>query len=158
MSKTPMMVAAFAALVLAATACGNDNEPAANPNDGGTRTIEITALDELRFDPASIEVEVGEAIRFVVTNDGATLHDFFVGDEAEQMEHEEQMQGGMGHDEMEGTGGGMDDHGEMGEALSLESGETRETTHTFDEPGTFLYGCHQPGHYDGGMVGTITVS
>jgi uncharacterized cupredoxin-like copper-binding protein len=29
---------------------------------------------------------------------------------------------------------------------------------TFDEPGNVLFACHQPGHYDGGMVGTITMS
>ena len=159
MSKKPMMVAALAVLVLTATACGSESGSDAGTSDGdGARTIEITALDELRFDPESIEVGVGETIRFVVTNDGATLHDFFVGDEAAQMEHEDQMQGGMAHDEMAEMDEGTDGHGETGEALSLGSGETRETTHVFDEPGTFLYGCHQPGHYDGGMVGTITVA
>ncbi|HSJ43832.1 MAG TPA: hypothetical protein VK923_04015, partial [Euzebyales bacterium] len=29
---------------------------------------------------------------------------------------------------------------------------------TFVEPGDVLYGCHQPGHYDAGMVGVIEVT
>lgn len=156
MTRKRMTVVAIGALALVGTACGGGDEPAASPEESGVRTIEITAHDALSFDPASVEVEAGETIRFVVTNGGATLHDFFVGDEATQMDHEAQMQAGMGHDEMEGMG--EDGHGEAGEALSLEPGETREVVHTFDEAGTFLYGCHQPGHYDGGMVGTITVA
>lgn len=27
----------------------------------------------------------------------------------------------------------------------------------FGEAGTFSYACHVPGHYEAGMVGTITV-
>jgi uncharacterized cupredoxin-like copper-binding protein len=34
---------------------------------------------------------------------------------------------------------------------------TVETTITFDEPGTFDYICHLPGHEAYGMVGTLTV-
>lgn len=36
--------------------------------------------------------------------------------------------------------------------------ETGELTVTFDEPGTVLFAWHQPGHHDGGMIGTVTVS
>lgn len=142
--KTRSMVAVVL-LTLAVAACGSggDGEEGA---EGGARTIEVTALDELRFDPASVEVSAGETVRFVVTNDGSTVHDFYVGTEEEQMAHEAEM-GGMDHDA---------DPTE--DAMTLDAGETDELTVTFDEPGTLLYGCHQPGHYDGGMVGTITVT
>lgn len=155
MSKVPIMIALAALLALAA-ACGGDDEPAASPEGGGVRTIEISALDELRFEPADIEVAVGETIRFVVTNDGAIPHDFLIGDEASQMQHEEEMQAGMGHEEMEGEMEG--EHMGFPEAFVLDPGASEEIEVTFDEAGTFLYGCHQPGHYDAGMVGTITVA
>jgi uncharacterized cupredoxin-like copper-binding protein len=64
------------------------------------------------------------------------------------------------HEEASETG---EEHGEMhvqGQlaALELEPGETEETFVTFDEAGEILFACHEPGHYDGGMVGTVTVA
>ena len=147
------LVAASALLVLSFAACGDGDEaPAAEsqPPADGIRTIEIIALDELSFDPGMIEVEAGETVRFVVTNAGSAVHDFYVGTEVEQMAHEA---------EMGDSGMGMDHEADPeAEALTLAAGETDELTVTFDEPGTVLFACHQPGHYDGGMVGTVTVS
>jgi uncharacterized cupredoxin-like copper-binding protein len=55
--------------------------------------------------------------------------------------------------------GGMEGHNmEDGDALLLEPGDTGELTHTFDEAGEILIGCHLPGHYEAGMKSTITVS
>ena len=54
----------------------------------------------------------------------------------------------------EAHGGG---HGDT-DGITVEPGERGETTHTFgDEAGEVLIGCHQPGHYEGGMVATIDV-
>lgn len=111
------------------------------------RTIEIVAGDELRFSPDAVTVTAGETITFHVTNEGNLPHDFTLGDEAAQAEHEEEMaemEGEMVHDDAN--------------TLFLASGETKELTWHFTEPGTVLYGCHEPGHYDAGMVGEITVS
>lgn len=141
--RKPILLTAVSLTVVLA-ACASAAE-GADPVDG-VRTIEVSALDELRFDPETIEVAAGETIRFVVTNPGSTLHDFYIGTEEEQSAHAAEM-GGMDHDA-----------DPEAEALTLEAGETDELTVTFDEPGTVLFGCHQPGHYDGGMVGTITVS
>jgi len=151
MSRKTSLVAAFGALVLLLAACGGAGEDAA-PDDqvpaGGIRTIEVVALDDLSFDPGAIEVEAGEEVRFVVTNAGAAVHDFYVGTEDEQTAHEAEMgDAGMDH--------GADP---AADALTLEAGETDELTVVFDEPGTVLFACHQPGHYDAGMVGTITVT
>lgn len=108
------------------------------------RTIEVEALDSLAFDPAAIEVDRGETVSFVVTNTGNARHEFTLGDEEYQMEHGEEMQ-------MDG----MD--GDAPHSVVLEPGETKELTWTFTEPGEVLYGCHEPGHYEGGMVGKISV-
>lgn len=113
------------------------------------RIIEVDANDDLTFEPADIEVAAGETITFIVTNTGAIPHDFTIGDEATQDAHEEEM-------------AEMIESGEMGEhsdpnAVVLEAGETKELTWTFTETRTVLIGCHQPGHYAGGMKGTVKV-
>ena len=75
----------------------------------------------------------------------------------------------MGHedggaDSTATTDGDMGDMGhksgasEPSESVLVAPGESAEITYTFDETGDVLLGCHQPGHYDGGMVATITVS
>lgn len=112
------------------------------------RVIEMTARDDFSFDPAQITVTAGETITFRVTNVGNLPHDFTLGDEATQEEHEEEMaemaeNGEMAHDEPN--------------VLSLPPGETAELTWHFTEPGTVLIGCHEVGHYAAGMIATITV-
>jgi uncharacterized cupredoxin-like copper-binding protein len=92
--------------------------------------IEVTLTDALRIEPAMMSVPAGVPVTFVVTNTGAIDHEFYLGDEAAQAEHEQEMMamGGMGHDEPEG--------------IAVDPGETKELTHTFAEPGEMLAGCH----------------
>jgi len=133
------------ALALTAAACGNGADVGSGTKDN-PRTIEVEALNDLSYDPTSIEVGTGETVRFVVTNTGDTKHEFVVGDQEMQGMAEEQAMGGM------------HDHAETMASLMLNPGETAETVVTFDQPGELLYACHIEGHYDGGMVGTITVT
>lgn len=100
--------------------------------------------DELRFEPEAFTIASGETVRFEVTNDGESDHEFLIGDEAAQAEFEEAMQAGMQH--------------ETDAGVSLDAGQTESFEYTFDEAGDLLAGCHEPGHYDGGMVATITVN
>ena len=109
------------------------------------RTIEIVASDDLTFDPADVTVSPGEVITFQVVNDGQIPHDFTLGDEATQEEHEEEMS------EMEDM-----DH-EDPNTIDMAAGETMELTWRFGDSGTVIFGCHEPGHYAGGMRGQITV-
>lgn len=96
------------------------------------------------MEPATFTVPAGVPVTFVVTNSGAIEHEFYLGDEAAQAEHEQEMQtGGMMHDDPNG--------------ISVAAGETMELTHTF-EAGETLAGCHVAGHYAGGMKATITVT
>ena len=107
------------------------------------RTIEVRTTDELRFEPAEISASVGETVRFEVSNDGQTVHEFLIGDEAAQDEFAAEMAEGMDH--------------ETDAGVSVEPGETETFEYTFDEPGELLAGCHEPGHYEGGMVASISV-
>lgn len=107
--------------------------------------IEVNLTDSLRMEPASISVPAGVPVTFVVTNAGAIQHEFYLGDEDSQAEHEMEMtsMGGMTHDEPEGIG--------------LQPGETKELTYTFVELGMTIAGCHVTGHYGAGMKAQITV-
>jgi uncharacterized cupredoxin-like copper-binding protein len=109
--------------------------------------VEVKLLDALRIELASTTVPAGVPVTFVVTNTGTVLHEFVLGDEAEQAAHDEEMaeQGGMSMPEDE----------EM--AIGVEPGKTKELTVTFEKPGTTLAGCHVVGHYAGGMKATITI-
>lgn len=109
------------------------------------RVIEITTTDSLVFDPSDITVAPGETVTFRLINKGNLVHDFTLGDQATQDEHEAEMaeMGGMAHEEPN--------------VATIPAGETTELTWRFGEAGTVLVGCHQPGHYAAGMTGQITV-
>lgn len=111
------------------------------------RTVQVRGTDELAFDPATVEVRAGEVITFEVTNVGKIPHDFTLGDEHTQQEHERQM-AEMGSEMA---------HVEPN-AMTLGPGETGSITWRFHDAGEVLYGCHQPGHYDAGMVGSVDVT
>jgi uncharacterized cupredoxin-like copper-binding protein len=136
------LVTLTAVLAMMGVACGGESpeEPADAP-----RTIEIEALDDLRFEPASVSVAAGETIRFVVHNRGELAHEFVLGDEDVQDAHETASDA-----EHEHVGGLI--------VLELEPGETEETTQAFDDAGELIYGCHEPGHYSGGMRGTLSIT
>ena len=110
------------------------------------RTFHIVANDQLKFDPDSVDVKVGETITFEIENTGSVDHEFVLGSSDYQAEHEEEMQSGgmeMGHEPNE---------------LEVAAGETATLTWRFTEAGTTEFGCHEPGHFPAGMLGTITVS
>jgi uncharacterized cupredoxin-like copper-binding protein len=146
MRRGSVVLAAGAALVL--VACGGGGAET-QQGTGEERVVRIEALDSLAFEPDQISVAAGETVRFVVTNPGVSLHEFVLGPEFVQAAHEEMSEMGGEH------GGHVE--GQLA-AVELPSGATEEVVVTFEEAGEVLFGCHEPGHYDGGMVGTVTVS
>ena len=109
------------------------------------RTVEILANDDFSFEPAELSVAPGETVTLRVVNRGSLAHDFTMGDQATQDEHEAEMaeMEDMAHDEPN--------------VMTIPAGETIELTWGFPESETVLIGCHQPGHYDAGMKGEITI-
>jgi uncharacterized cupredoxin-like copper-binding protein len=140
---------AGSALVLLA-ACG-DTDDGGSSGKAATRTIEVDMVD-IAFEPDRLEVEQGETVRFVFINRGEVPHDAFIGDEAAQADHEQEMRDAAKDEH----GGGHEDEDE--DAVTVEPGDTAELTYTFDEPGTLEIGCHQVGHYDDGMKTTVEVA
>lgn len=113
--------------------------------DKVSRTINVTALDTMRYDQKNIQAKPGETIRFVVTNTGKIKHEFAIGTQEEQLEHAAMMASmpDMMHEE--------------GNVVSLEPGETRELIWQFGKAGAVEMACHLPGHYEAGMKANVTV-
>ena len=127
-------------------ACGSSDESPRSSASGDERVVEVEMRD-IAFAPTAIDVRAGEKVRFVFKNTGRIVHDAFIGDPAAQDEHEKEMRGAHGGD-----------HGKGSNAVSIEPGKKRTLTYTFDQPGSILLGCHQPGHYTGGMKATINIA
>lgn len=151
MRLAPLALIPVVALVLAACSSSGgagtaSPQPAsAAPSSASSTRIEVTLTDALKIEPATFTVPAGVPVTFVVTNAGTADHEFYIGDEEAQAEHEQEMteMGGMSHDDPDG--------------IAVEPGDTQELTYTFAEPGETLAGCHVVGHYGAGMKATITV-
>jgi uncharacterized cupredoxin-like copper-binding protein len=149
-------LAPLAAIAVVAAACsGGGQSPApaspapvasAQASAAATR-IEVTLTDGLKIEPAAMTVPAGQPVTFVVTNSGTILHEFVLGDEAEQTAHEEEM----------AAAGGMSMPEDEVMAIGVEPGKTKELTVTFDQPGSILAGCHVIGHYAAGMRADVTI-
>jgi uncharacterized cupredoxin-like copper-binding protein len=107
--------------------------------------VVVDMNDAMRFTPSQITVKRGETIRFAVTNSGRLKHEMVLGTAKELREHAELMKK---FPEME--------HDEPNE-LGLEPGKSGELIWQFTNAGTFDFACLQPGHFDAGMHGKISV-
>jgi uncharacterized cupredoxin-like copper-binding protein len=113
--------------------------PTATPNDGA-QAVEVTLLDSMAIKPKNITVDAGTPVRFVITNDGALEHDFFIGSDREQKQRES-GQGEPGPDRY----------------VAVPPGATVTLLTTFPSAGKTIVGCVVPGHYSAGMKATITI-
>jgi uncharacterized cupredoxin-like copper-binding protein len=139
--RSLLLVTVLLALVLAACSGGLGD------SSGEVRSVAVSMTDDMGYDPTEFDFFAGETVRFEVTNGGAVRHEFFVGDVAAHHEHAAEMaetgESAMGHDEANG--------------VSVEPGQTETLEMTFAEAGELLAGCHEPGHYEAGMVADITI-
>jgi uncharacterized cupredoxin-like copper-binding protein len=109
------------------------------------RTIAITMSDNMRFTPASIEVNQGDTVRLTLTNTGQVMHELVIGTQKELAEHAALMKRfpNMEHEEPY--------------MAHVPPGKTGEIVWTFNRPGDFDFACLLPGHFEAGMVGKIRV-
>lgn len=119
-----------------------------NPEDA-VRKVLVEAHDadgEMKFIHEPLDIRFGETITFVVTNKGAMPHEFALGDSPTQRAHAlmmEKMPDMKHHDDPS--------------AITLEPGETKSITWTFNKPiqGYIEFACQMPGHYAGGMFSKV---
>ena len=113
------------------------------------RVISI-AMQEMSFEPRSLDVKIGETIRFVVTNRSEVDHDFTIGDAATQTAHRKEMLEAM-------KMGSEMHHAADPNAISVEAGRKGELIWKFTRAGRFEFDCNVPGHFEAGMTGLIAV-
>jgi uncharacterized cupredoxin-like copper-binding protein len=110
-----------------------------------SRTIEVGMNDAMRFTPAQLSVKRGETIRFVVGNSGKIKHELVLGTMNDLKAHVEAMKKPHAKHEEDETG------------VEVDPGKRGELVWQFTKAGTFSYGCLIPGHFEAGMIGSITV-
>ena len=126
-------------LLLPLAACAD--RAAAGP---APQLVQHVTIHWSRFHPATFDFPAGTTVRFVIHNEDPIDHEFILGSRAVQ-------------DRMERTAEPEHDGSVPGQ-ITVPAGTTVETTYTFGRPGTVLLGCHVPGHYAYGMIGSVRVS
>jgi uncharacterized cupredoxin-like copper-binding protein len=146
----PGLMLAMSALANGSHAGGHDHEADAigKPGVAGkvSRTVKVDMSDTMRFSFSNLAVKQGETVRFIVSNSGKIKHEMVLGTEAELKEHAELMKKNPG---MEHADDNM---------VTVEPGKTGEIIWQFTKAGKVEFACLQPGHYEAGMKGTVTVA
>jgi uncharacterized cupredoxin-like copper-binding protein len=107
---------------------------AANP-----RVVHLDMTDALAFTPNQVAAAPGETVRFVLTNSGTVVHEFQVG-----------PADAVAADKVDGT--------IVVEKDELDAGSTNAIVYTFNTTAAFAFACHEPGHYEAGMKGTVDIA
>lgn len=148
---TVFAVSYIATSALASGAHGGGHGEAADIGKPGkaasvTRTIDVDMTDAMRFTPSSIDAKQGETIKFIVKNSGKIKHEMVLGTAKELKEHYEVMKK---NPEMEHEDPKM---------VTVQAGKTGEIIWQFSKAGKVDFGCLQPGHFDAGMKGAVSVA
>jgi len=112
----------------------------------GVQIVTINAK-EFTFTPSEIHINVGKA-KFVMVNNGVGAHELVVYeaskkdivDKAELAEDEETIAKNI-----------------LFEVDEIPAGESGESDVMDLTAGSYVIGCHMPGHYDAGMKGTLVI-
>ena len=164
LSRTSIAALATAA-ALAATGCGSSDSSSDSTSTAAATTEATTTeatttttpaataqkavemvMTEFKFDPSQATVAAGK-VKITQVNKGAVKHEFVL------------LQSDKPAGSFKVKGGEIDeaDVGKnMGEIEDVEPGGTKSKT--FDlKPGKYVFVCNLPGHYAGGMYGSLTV-
>lgn len=120
-----------------------------NGTDANPRVIQL-AVDGYRFVPDSMEVVLGETVRFVVANPTDMAHEVYIGTPAEQATDESAHASSMPMQQPKVTT-------QFGYGVFLAAYDTVEFRYHFSNLDELMIGCHLPGHWAKGMKAVITV-
>jgi uncharacterized cupredoxin-like copper-binding protein len=111
--------------------------------------VQVVTVDakEFKFTPSEIHITAGKA-KFILINSGVGAHEFVVYDaskkdivdKAELAEDEETIMKNV-----------------LFEIDELDAGQSKESDTMILEKGSYVIGCHIPGHYEAGMNGTLII-
>lgn len=127
------------ALVLVAVV-GSGRAPWTPRAAAASQTIAVPVdVHDMAVVPAQTVFRVGQTYRFLVTNTGQATHELVI-EPAGVVDQ------------------ALTVNGKTAEAEDIAPGATAELDWTFDKPGSFQIACHQPGHFEAGMVHQIQVT
>ena len=121
-------------------AIGKPGDPAR-----ASRAVTVDMNDAMRFTPSAIAVRRGETIRFLVKNSGQLKHELVLGTVAQLKEHAALMRR---FPAME--------HADPNQ-VAVAPGKTGELVWQFTKAGKVDFACLQPGHFEAGMKGRVTI-
>ena len=111
--------------------------------------VQVVTVDakEFKFTPSEIHITAGK-VKFILINSGIGAHEFVVYDaskkdivdKAELAEDEETIMKNV-----------------LFEIDELDAGQSKESDTMILEKGSYVIGCHIPGHYEAGMNGTLII-
>jgi uncharacterized cupredoxin-like copper-binding protein len=112
------------------------------------RIVRVTMLEDgkkMLFEPAVVDVRLGEQVRFEIFNEGSWYHEFILATEAANRKHAELMKK---FPDME--------HADPN-AVRLSPFASGAILWKFTRRGAFEYACLIPGHLEAGMNGQVIV-
>lgn len=150
---------AIAAIVIFASpiaaGCGDsdddgDGSPAAAPAPTATQTATPAArraltirMTEFAFDPKDARAKAGR-VTITAPNDGREVHELVL------------LKTDADPARLPKEGDEVDESTSVGEIADVEPGSTKKATFEL-APGKYAMVCALPGHYEGGMYGSLTV-
>jgi uncharacterized cupredoxin-like copper-binding protein len=150
--RTLVTAAIVVLAVFVAAGCGGDDEgdggdgasttpPTSQaPAAGGELTIRMS---EFAFDPKDAVAKAGSVV-ITAPNDGKVIHELVV------------LKTDADPAELPKKGGQVDESTAVGEIADVEPGATGKKTFEM-KAGKYALVCALPGHYEGGMYGSLTV-
>lgn len=136
---------AAAALPVPSSSDTVSSQPAASAS-APLSELRIEMDDTMRFSPSVLTVTAGERVRLVVVNRGKLTHELVIGTADELAHHQREMKSGSAAH-----------HHHSDSEISVEAGQSREVIRSFDKSGELGIACFEPGHYEAGMKGKLTV-
>lgn len=118
-----------------------------------SRTVKLEISDH-SFGLASIPVNNGETVRFLLHNGTVKHHDFAIGPSYKQKLRRRTLEGRFGNNEPKLSPANSDNHDAFN-AVALPPGSTRELIWWFNQTQDMEFGCNMPGHYERGMKGNF---
>ena len=132
------------------SACGGGGSTGGGGGGGGATSLNVTAQDTLKFEPATLAAPANGQVTVAFKNAGAQQHNWVLAkaEDADKIATEAAAKGG------DATGIA----GVLASGALLAGGGNEEVKFTAPAAGSYTYICTVPGHYQAGMKGTLTTS
>jgi uncharacterized cupredoxin-like copper-binding protein len=116
--------------------------PTTTPPPAASRALTV-GMTEFAFDPKDAVAKAGR-VTITAPNDGKVVHELVL------------LKTDVDPAKLPKKGGKVDESTSVGEIADVEPGSTKKATLKL-APGKYAMVCALPGHYEGGMYGSLTV-